>query len=276
MTSETVLHYLRNHPHDTVRVIEASRGDSFTNFIAELSYPDQAQLLTNLLPKTAATYLGEIAPGDAANVVGQLHSVAAAPILGALNMTKRRLILDALPMEKGTNIRHLLRYPEDSIGSLMLSNTLACRADGSVRHAKQIIRRFDHVELPTVVVVDQAMKPVGLLSVNKLLRTRERELVSEHMRFVPTLLRANASISSVLVHPIWETEEHVPVIEPDGRYVGLLPKASLHKHALAARVSESDEASVATTFLDIADMLWVPAADALARLSTTDTRTAND
>lgn len=276
MASETALYYLRNYPQDAVRVLESFAGEDLTDFIDGLSDSDQAQLLSNLLPQTAAKYLADINPERAADLVEQLRSAVAAPILSTVSMTKRRPILDALSVEKRTTIRHLLRFPDDSIGSVMMTNTLACRADGNVRRAKQIIRRFNQVELPTMVVVDKSMKPVGILSVNKLLQARDRELVSEHMRFVPARFRAHAAISSVLTHPIWETEEHVPVIDADDRYVGLLAKASLHKYALAAPISAIESVDLSTTIFDLADLIWSPAAEALARVTTADSRTSNE
>jgi Mg/Co/Ni transporter MgtE len=272
-----VAYYLRNHPRDVARVLESARAEHLKEFINGLPEDDRPGLFGNLLPQTAATYLADVDPAAAAAIVARLRSASAAQILGTMPRTKRWPILDALPLEKRTHIRHLLRYPDDAVGSLMLTNTLACRQDATIRRAKHLVRRFADTELPVMVVVDDAMKPVGLIAVSKLLRVREREFIQDHMRFVPGRLRAHAEIHTVLTLPTWNTEDYLPVVENDEHYVGLLPKSRLHGHALATRVTTTGTSvDLATTVLDVADLLWNPAAQILARASTTTLEDPNE
>ncbi|MFT4584332.1 MAG: magnesium transporter [Gammaproteobacteria bacterium] len=266
--SEIVEHYLAEHPLDVVRVLETSRTTDVKTFIDSLALDEQVVVFSHLLPHTAATYLDTARPCDAAAVVARLNTNIAARIVGTLRRTVLRPILDELPVDKRENIEHLLRYPAESVGSLMLTNTLACRDDATVRRAKQLVRRFLHTELPMMVVVDSEMRPVGLVSLNTLIGVREREYVRDHMRFVPGRLRAFADVSTVLRMPIWNTEDYVPVVDATEHYVGLLPKARLHDYALsdASTASTSDE--LASTILNIADMVWKPAVMMLTRAST--------
>lgn len=265
MPSDAVSYFLTHHPRDSVRLLETSRSEDLASFLDGLSVEERAGLLANMLPQTAAAWIGGLDPEGAADVVEKLRSSTAAAILGALTRTARHPIFDALPVEKRENIRHLLRYPDDSVGALMLTNTLACRIDATVRRAKQLVRRFAHTELPLMVVVDDAMKPLGILPLSRLLSEREREPVRDHMRRLPTRLRAHASVGSVLTLPAWNTEDYLPVVEADGRYVGLLPKARLHRHALATHIDAERSTELTETLLALADMVWGPAAELLAR-----------
>ena len=266
--SEIVEYYLAEHPLDVVRVLETSRTTDVKTFIDSLALDEQVAVFSHLLPHTAATYLDTAQPSDAAAVVARLNTNIAARIVGTLRPTVLRPILDELPVDKRENIQHLLRYPAESVGSLMLTNTLACRDNATVRRAKQLVRRFLHTELPMMVVVDSDMRPVGLVSLNTLIGVREREYVRDHMRFVPGRLRAFADVGTVLRMPIWNTEDYVPVVDATEHYVGLLPKARLHDYALsdASTASTSDE--LASTILNIADMVWKPAVMMLTRAST--------
>ncbi len=268
MARDTTLYYLRHHVLDAARVLELAQPGELAAFIDGLDRDDQVLLLTNLLPETAAAYLAQVEPETAADVVEGLRSSIAARILGVLPQASRRRVMEALPIEKQTNIRHLLRYPDDSVGSLMLSDTLACRVDATVRRAKRLVRRLSQTELPMMVVVDDLMKPVGVISVSTLMRVREREFVKDHMRFVPSRLRAHADIRTVLAMPVWDTEDYLPVVDSDDRYIGLLPKSRLHRHALAVPAAAMDTDDVSTTILNLADMLWSPAAEVLARVTT--------
>tara|TARA_R110002073_G_scaffold267842_3_gene431095 strand:+ start:1422 stop:2249 length:828 start_codon:yes stop_codon:yes gene_type:complete len=270
MPRDTVIHYLKHHPRDALRVLEAARAEELHAFIDSLGSETKANVLGYLLPHTAAGYIARVGADRAAEVVSQLRSATAARVLAAVTQGLRRDILEQLPLEKRTNIRHLLRYPDDSVGALMLTSTLACRVDANVRRAKQLVRRFSQVELPMMVVVDDDMRPVGLVSVSNLLRARERDPIDTHMRFVPARLRAHAEVRTVLALPVWDTEDYVPVVETDERYVGLLPKASLHGHALATRGTAENSEDFATTVLDVADLFWRPAAETLARAASTN------
>lgn len=265
MLRKPAAYYLRNHPRDVARVAESMPLKQLVAFVATLSDDDQVLLFTDLLPQVAAPLLTAQDIDVALEIVNRLRTAVAATILGALPQSQRRPILDALSLETRTSIRHLLRYPDDAIGSIMLTNTLACRLGATVRQAKQMVRRFADTELSLMVVVDNDMKPVGLIAVSKLIRIREREKVDDHMRIVPRLIRAQAAVSSVLTSPAWNAEEYLPVVEADGRYVGLLPKARLHSYALAHGASPAIDSDLATTFLDIADLVWTPVAQMLAR-----------
>lgn len=270
MPRDTVIHYLKHHPRDAMRVLEAARAKELHAFIDTLGTEAKANVLAHLLPQTAAGYITGVGAERAAEVVSQLRSATAARVLAAVTQGRRREILEQLPLEKRTNIRHLLRYPDDSVGSLMLTTTLACRVDATVRRAKQLVRRFAQVELPMMVVVDDDMRPVGLVAVSKLLRAREREPVDMHMRFVPARLRAHAEVRTVLTLPVWDSEDYVPVVETDDRYVGLLAKASLHGPALATRGATEKSGDFSTAVLDVADLFWRPAAETLARAAATN------
>ncbi|MDA0822435.1 MAG: hypothetical protein O3C28_08430 [Proteobacteria bacterium] len=265
--SNIVDYYLDEHPLDLVRVLETSSATDVKEFIESLSIDQQVVVFSHLLPHTAATYLASVQPSDAAVIVARLSTNIAARIVGTLRPPVLRSILNELPMDKRENIQHLLSYQADSVGSLMLTNTLACRDDATVRRAKQLVRRFLHTELPMMVVVDNEMRPVGLISLNTLIGVREREYVRDHMRFVPGRLRAFADVSTVLRMPIWNSEDYVPVVDATEHYVGLMPKARLHGYVLS-NTSASTSEELATTVLNIADVVWKPAVMMLTRAST--------
>ncbi len=276
MASEIARYYLTQHPRDSMRVLEAARITDLKRFIGELPREVQAVTLSHVLPQTAASYLGGLDPRLAAEIVEPLRAVDAAHVLGVLTQTKRRPILDALPEEKRTTVRHLLRYPDDSVGALMLTRSLVCRADATVRRTKQLVRRYAQTELPLVIVLDDAMHPIGQIALSRLLNIREREQVKDHMRAIAARLPAYAAISTVLTAPAWNNEDHLPVVDATGRYVGLLPKARLHRHALAAEVDAADSDDFHNTVIALADMIWGPAAEMLARATTTPAESTHE
>lgn len=276
MPTEVVRHFLAQHPRDAVRLLETAQPDDLAAFMAALSLEERAALLADLLPQTAANWLADIDHEAAADVIEKVRSSTAAAILSALRRQDRHPILDALPAAKREQIRHRLRYPDDAVGALMLTNTLACRVDANVRRAKQLVRRFAHTEIPLMVVVDAGMKPAGILPLSRLLSAREREPVRDHMRTLPARLRAHASVASVLTLRAWNTEDYLPVVEADDRYVGLLPKAALHRHALATRIDTARSTELSDTLVALADLVWSPAAALLAQGTTPPPENTDD
>ncbi len=267
LPNDVARYYVTHHPRDSARILEAARSADLKAFLDVLPLEEKAIVLGNLIAPTAASYLADLPSEPAAAIVDRMRSTTAAQILAVMTQAKRHPILDALRVEMQSTIRHLLRYPDDSVGALMLPKTLMCRVDATVRRAKQLVRRLADVDLPMMVVVDDTMRPEGLIAVGKLLTIRERELIKDHMRSIPVRLRAHADVHTVLHLPAWQGEDYLPVVEIGGRYVGMLPKARLHPYALAARGSGHDDDILTETVLNMADMVWGPAAEALARLA---------
>ena len=272
MDNEIVAYYLAQHPRDSTRILESASPADLRAFIDALPLDERAQVVGNLVATTAATYLDRLAPEDAAKILERLRGTVSAQILGMLPQSLRQPVLDALPVTTQSTVRHLLRYPDDSVGALMVTKTLMCRMDANVRRAKQIVRRLADIDVPIMVVVDDEMKPAGLITVGKLLAIREREPIKDHMHSIHSRLRAYADVRTVLHLSAWQTEDYLPVVEAADRYVGLLPKARLHAYALATRGSARDDDDLTRAALDVADMVWGPAAEMLARLSTHPTK----
>ena len=265
-------YYIRHYPRDAVKILESASLNELKEFIGGLERDILLIILDALIPQTAGNYLASISKEEAVEIIQALKSSTAAQILGTLGRAKRQEILAALSNEKSANIRHLLRYPDDSVGSLMHFKTLACRMDSTMRHAKSFVRRLSDVDLPVVVIVDELMMPKGLLSISQLLRVREREYVRDHMRIVPARFRASAPLRSVLSAPAWESENYLPVIESDGRYVGLLSKAKLYSQTNVLKGAPVHSSDFSTIALNVANLIWQPSAEALVNASSTRER----
>ncbi|MGR8947186.1 MAG: magnesium transporter MgtE N-terminal domain-containing protein [Gammaproteobacteria bacterium] len=269
-------YYIRNFPRDAVKILESARPKELKELIDGLERETCLVIFDFLLPQTTATYLASLSDEKAVEIIQSLKSSTAAQILGVIGREKRQEILTALPNEKSANIRHLLRYPDDSVGSVMHFKTLACRMDSTMRHAKRFVRRLHDVELPVMVVVDELMMPKGLISISKLLIEREREYVRDHMRNVPARFRASAPLRSVLSAPAWESEDYLPVIESDGRYVGLLSKAKLYSYSITSKGAQVRTPDFSTIALNVANLIWQPSAEALVNASSTKKETSDD
>jgi magnesium transporter len=216
--------------------------------------------------------LSDLDPATGADIIDRLPQSIAARLLAGLHQNQRRRLLEALPAARRHSLQHALRYPEDSIGTIMLPDTPCCRSDASVRDAKRLVRRYRSEITPCLTVLDNAQRPVGLVDVGQLLRLRERDVLSEHMQSVQVRLRARARIETVVNHRAWTTADYLPVVDSDDSFAGLLAKAAVYGYALDQDPTRRTEGRASETLVALADLIWRPGAAILARTTTPEQR----
>ena len=115
--------------------------------IAEiLSYVDDPEI-----------YFKELTIANAAKVISLMDSDDAVDVLENLEEDRKREIVKRLDKEAGEDIRMLLSYDEEEIGSCMTTNYVCIRKDLSIRQAmSELVRQAgENDNISTIYVVDE-------------------------------------------------------------------------------------------------------------------------
>ena len=229
-------------PLDVVRALARLEDEQQARTMTLLAPADAAELLLHMADVQAADVLEELAPADAAAILHALPSNDEVDIVNQLHPDDAAAILAELEPAEATTVRTLADYDENVAGGLMVAEYLAFRADEAVAVVVEELRReadtYADYQVQYVYVVDAARRLVGVVRLRDLLLARPGATVARVMIDEPLAVRDDAPLDELEIffddHPFLG----VPVVDADGRLVGLLRRSDVEE-ALTER-ADSD------------------------------------
>jgi magnesium transporter len=128
---------------------------------------------------------------EVAEVISEMDSDEAVQVLEDMDEEEREEILSEVPDEDREDIEIGLAYPEDSAGRRMQTDLVSVGKDWDVGKTIDYLREEDELpeEFLDVFVVDDKSKPIGVISLSRILRsprpTLMRQICDETQVIVP-------------------------------------------------------------------------------------------
>ena len=212
------------HEADTGDLIEALDTDLRSRFVELMGGEFDFTALTEVDDTVREEILDEVSSKVIAEGVRDLDSDDAAYILEDLPKQEQDEILGQLPSFERGALERLLHYPAESAGRRMQTEFIAVAPSWTVGDAIDHMR--DTADLPDrffeLYVVDEAQKLLGVVPLDRLLRTKRPVTVAELMD--PDRRRVRATADQEEVARMFERYNLVaaPVVDDDERLVGVL------------------------------------------------------
>ena len=193
---EQIEDHLRSKEYAALRDMFLPMEPADIALILEEAQEEQMPLLYRLLPKElAAEVFVELEPDsqemlingfsntELKEVLDELYLDDAVDLVEEMPATVVIRILDKATPEMRKSINEILKYPEDSAGSIMNMEFLSLKKDMTVADAFKRIRRIggDMETINTLYVTDPTRHLEGVLSVRELLLAEEDDLIAEIM-----------------------------------------------------------------------------------------------
>lgn len=198
--------------HELIRVFRVLPKDMAADVFAFLDIEVQQQIIASMTDREAGDILSNLFADDAADLLEEMPA----------NVVKR--LLANTDAETRQNINHLLRYPEDSAGSIMTVEFVDLKAALTVQEAIQKLRKIgvDKETIYTCYVLDPQRKLIGTVSLRKLLLSQDEEKIEAIMEERP-----------ITTHTLMDQEEvalmfqkydftSMPVVDSENRLVGII------------------------------------------------------
>jgi len=176
-------------------------------------YEDQQQLLIQgFSDSELKEVVDELYVDDAADLVGEMPA----------NVVKR--ILRQADPEKRKLINEILKYPEDSAGSIMTTEYVSLRPDMTVEDAIKRIRRtgIDKETINTCYVTKDNRKLLGIVTVRALLLTEENATMEEIMTEDVISALTTEDREEVALNFTKYDLSAMPVVDDENRLVGIV------------------------------------------------------
>ena len=169
-------------------------------------------------------YIEELPIEKAAKVVSYMDADDALDILDDLTEHKKQELVNHLDEDAQKDVRKLLSYDEDEIGSCMTNNFVCISDKLSIREAMRALVRQagEHDNISTIYVVDKDEKFVGAIDLKDLIIARENDvledIISRSYPFVCEHEKINDCIDKIADYE----EDSLPVLTKEGRIAGIL------------------------------------------------------
>ena len=175
--------FLPMEPADIALLLEEGKQEQMPLLYRLLPKETAAEVFVELEPESQEMLINGFSNTELTEVLDELYLDDAVNIVEEMPASVVIRILDKAKPEMRKSINEILKYPEDSAGSIMNMEFLSLKKDMTVADAFKRIRRIGG-ELETInllYVTDPTRHLLGVLSVRDLLLADEDDLIEEIM-----------------------------------------------------------------------------------------------
>ena len=169
-------------------------------------------------------YFGELSLEKAVKVVSFMDSDEAVDLIESLDKDKREELVNNLQGSLKIDIKKILSYDEEEIGSYMTTNYICIHNDLTIGKAmKELIKQAgDNDNISTIYVVDENNKYFGAIDLKDIILARENdELIGIISQSYPYVLEHD-KIDDCMDKILEYSQDSIPVLMENGEIVGAI------------------------------------------------------
>ena len=210
------------HDNDIAEALELLTPDERKRLYSALGAERVAEIFAYL--DDGDIYLKELSLKQQAKVISEMDSDDAVDILEEVDDDTKCKILGMLDKEASEDVRLLLSYDEDEIGSYMTTNFILIHNDLTVREAmRELVRQAgENDNISTIYVVDRQEQYYGAIELQDLIIAREHteleDLISRSYPFVMDHEKISDCIEKIKDY----AEDSIPVLLEDRSIGGII------------------------------------------------------
>lgn len=265
MLSEFATAFLAKYPDNAITALEGLSASDLAAVIDALEPHASAPLFARMLPARAAAALAELPPARAAYILDRLELTQSMRLLLQLGDAARAAIMTELEPALAASFERALAFPPGTVGRAMLARIHSLRGSQRTAVARAHIVA-GAMESAWIYVVDAALRPCGVVSLVELLRAPGESDVASIMQTAPSAVSALARIDSVRDAALAEGPELLPVVDSEGRLLGVLPKLEWTR-ATQFGIDSAPAPDLVSAWLAVAELFWGAGGRALAHLT---------
>jgi magnesium transporter len=217
--------------------------------------PEERDRVLSMIPAELAAELIEEAPHElaadlverleadtAADIIDELDSDVQADVIGELDEEDAEAILAEMDVEDAADVRRLAAYDPETAGGLMAAEAFTFDEKAKVG---EVLRRlasededFERYRGQHPYILDADGRPVGVVLLRSLLTAKRSALLSELM-VAPLTVPVDMPLDDL--RDVFDEYPFlgVPVVEADGRLVGVVSRSAVDEAVLERAEAES-------------------------------------
>ncbi|MDP1623066.1 MAG: CBS domain-containing protein [Bacteroidales bacterium] len=158
------------HPSDLADIIEDLDKSTRTYFFASLDEEQAADVLEEMEPHAQIHIVESLPVEKVADVLEKMPADEVADLLDALAEDKAEKLLEEMEKESSEEVRELLEYPDNFVGSLMTTDFYAFMDELTVTETIDELRRLqpEPAHIYTIIVTDRNERFLSSISLGEL------------------------------------------------------------------------------------------------------------
>jgi len=212
------------HPSDLADILEDLGKKSSMSIFSALDEEKAADVLEEL-ETNAQIHIVENLPIDkAADVLEKMPADEVADIMDELEDEKVELLLQEMDTESSQEVRELLEYPDNSVGSLMTTDILSFNPGITVEEVINELRnkKPEPSELYKLFVTETNDKLIGTFDLRDLVIAQPKTLISQIMKSDPLFLFDNQKVNDIAELISKYNLLAVPVVDSENMLQGMV------------------------------------------------------
>ena len=218
------------HENDLADALADLTAEERRKLYAILGVEQVAEIFSYL--DDAEPYLKELPPEEAAQVVSHMDSDDAVDALDDLEEEDKEKIvhqMDKVDKDAADDVKLLLSYDEDEIGSCMTTNYICIRKDMTIRQAmSELVKQAgENDNISTLYVVDENERFYGAIGLKDLIVARAddslEKLIARSYPYVTDHEKISDSIDRIVDY----AERSLPVLNESGKLLGIITSADV-------------------------------------------------
>ena len=172
----------------------------------------------------AEDYLRELPMESVARVISEMDSDDAVDVLEDMDDTTRHRIVEMLDEDAGDDVRLLLSYDDDEIGSCMTTNFIVIHNNLTIKQAMhELVKQAgDNDNISTIYVIDDNDNFYGAIDLKDLIVARENDNLEDLISRSYPYVRTREKISECIEELKDYAEDSIPVLLENGKIAGII------------------------------------------------------
>lgn len=221
------LRFLLDYPREAARRIEAMPAREVSAMLAAQPMHAVVPVWHSLATDVEQAIFTELPEPRAAELLAEIEPARSAALLNRLEEDERERYKKLLNPQVASEIRALMEYRPDSAGQLMDPRVLAFHGELSAQEALTRLRQTKRHGLRELYLVDDDGRLDGRVDIQDLALADPDEALARIARKIADAVHDTDSREDVVEKMQQDTVTDLPVIDFDGRLVGVIHQAKL-------------------------------------------------
>ena len=218
------------HENDLADALADLTAEERRKLYAILGVEQVAEIFSYL--DDAEPYLKELPPEEAAQVVSHMDSDDAVDALDDLEEEDKEKIvhqMDKVDKDAADDVKLLLSYDEDEIGSCMTTNYIYIRKDMTIRQAmSELVKQAgENDNISTLYVVDENERFYGAIDLKDLIVARADDSLEKLIARSYPYVTDHEKIGDCIDRIVDYAERSLPVLNESGKLLGIITSADV-------------------------------------------------
>ncbi|MCL1867164.1 MAG: magnesium transporter [Oscillospiraceae bacterium] len=211
-------------PADIAAMIEQIPIDKAIIFFRILPKDIEAEVFANLDPDVQKSLIERLTDAEISDVIEELFLDDAVDFVEEMPAYIAKKVLERATAETREQINRILKYPQDSAGTIMTVEYVHLKRDLTVHEAFTKIRKFglNKETIYTCYVTDSARRMEGVVSAKTLMLSDPEQVLSEVMD--TNLIFVHTDDDREKVAALFDKYDFlsIPVVDSESRIVGII------------------------------------------------------